>query len=239
MKTVAYITDTHLDEPTPGKHGADAEKNWHSVLADLASRKIDLVVFGGDIGAYSAYPEFFRLLENYPLWVTPGNHDTSAQVRHFFPNLPYSESGFYHTFEQDHFKWFFLDSSTDKISPEQLQWFKKELQTEKELLIFVHHPILPVATAVDAKYPLENRDEIQELLRKNAKRATIFCGHYHVEDQVSDENLIQYVTPAVSYQIKKGTTEIESDASYFGYRIIEIDGSQIDTEVILLYPDEF
>lgn len=238
-KTIAYITDTHLDEPAPGKHGADAEKNWHSVLADLATRKIDLVVFGGDIGAFSAYPEFFKLLADYPLQVTPGNHDTSAQVRHFFPGLPHSESGFYHAFEDESLKWFFLDSSTDKISPQQLEWFEKELQTDKELLLFIHHPVLPVDTPVDAKYPLENRDEIRRLLHLHSKKVTVFCGHYHTEDQTSDQNILQYVTPAVSYQIKRDTAEIEGDASYFGYRLIELDGNQIETEIILLYPDEF
>lgn len=239
MKTIAYITDTHLEESAPGKHGADAEKNWHSILADLAARKVDGVIFGGDIGAYSAYPGFFKLLEGYPLWVTPGNHDTSAQVRHFFSDLPYSESGFYHTFEDGNFKWFFLDSSTDKISPEQLQWFEDQLQTDKELLVFIHHPVLPVDTPVDAKYPLENRKEIRQLLQRHLKKTTVFCGHYHIEDEISDGKITQFVTPAASYQIKKGTVDIESDASYFGYRIIELEDNRIETEVILLYPDEF
>jgi Icc protein len=239
-KTIAYLTDTHLDEPGPGEHGADQHHNWQIVLADLTTRKIDRIVFGGDIGAFSAYPGFFESLTDYPnLDVTPGNHDTSAQVRHFFPSV-HSESGFYHSRKGSDFKWIFLDSSTDKISPQQMDWFETELRDcNQPILLFIHHPILFVDTPVDRKYPLENRDELKKILLRHLHEVTIFCGHYHIEDETHDGNIHQYVTPAISYQIKKGTVEIEGDATYFGYRIIEIDAVKINTEVITLYPDEF
>lgn len=241
MTTIAYLTDTHLDESGSAEHGADERHNWQLALADLSTRNIDLVIFGGDIGAYSAYPDFFESLSGYPnLDVTPGNHDTSAQVRHFFPNHIHSESGFYHAQEDENFKWIFLDSSTDKISPTQMDWFQKEIQDcDKDVLLFIHHPILKVDTAVDRKYPLQNRDAIVEMLLRHPKKTTVFCGHYHIEDETSQANITQYVTPAISYQIKKGTAEVTGDATYFGYRIIEIDATKIDTEVITLYPDEF
>lgn len=239
MKTIAYITDTHLGEPGPGEHGADEHHNWQTVLADLSTRQIDKVVFGGDIGLFSEYPNFFEALKDYDdLMVTPGNHDTSAHVRQFFPQR-HSPSGFYGSEEDDDFKWIFLDSSTDKISPEQIDWLKQQLVSSKEILLFVHHPILPVDTPVDRKYPLENRDEIKSLLLGHTKKVTVFCGHYHIEDASSEANITQYVTPAVSYQVKKGTQEIEGDATYFGYRMIYLDSGRIETETILLYPDEF
>lgn len=241
MKTIAYLTDTHLDETAPAKHGADERHNWQLALADLSARKIDMVVFGGDIGEFSAYPGFFEALSDYPfVHVTPGNHDTSHHVRQFYPEMSHSESGFYHSKEQDGLKWIFLDSSTDKISPEQIEWFERELKDrDKDVLLFIHHPILRVDTPVDKKYPLQNRDAIKTLLLRFPRKVTVFCGHYHIEDTASEANITQYVTPAISYQIKKGTNAIEGDASYFGYRIIEIDERRIETEVIILYPDEF
>jgi len=240
-KTIVYLTDTHLNETGPAEHGADERQNWQMVLADLTTRKIDQIVFGGDIGLFSAYPDFFESLSDYSnVKITPGNHDTSAHVRLFFPNAVHSESGFYHSDEDDHFKYMFLDSSTDKISPEQMDWVESELQhSTKELIVFVHHPILPVDTPIDRKYPLENRAVLKDLLLRYAKHVTVFCGHYHVEDETSEDNIKQFVTPAVSYQIKKGTAEVEGDATYFGYRLIEIDGTKIETEVVVLYPDAF
>jgi 3',5'-cyclic-AMP phosphodiesterase len=241
-KTIFYFTDTHLQEDGPGKHGADAHKNWNEILTELKLRNPDQVIFGGDIGLFSAYPEFFEALKDYPdLRVTPGNHDTSAHVRLFFSSdSDQSPAGFYSAAEDDDLKWLFLDSSTDKISSPQLDWLANELTaTLKPVILFIHHPVLPVATAVDHKYPLENREAVKELLLKHQQPVTIFCGHYHIEDEAVQDNIRQFVTPAVSYQIKKNTVEIEGDASYFGYRMIYVDGSTIETEVVTLYPDDF
>jgi len=236
------MTDTHLNEDGPGEHGADAHKNWNTILSELAIQDPDQVIFGGDIGAFSAYPDFFEVLADFKnLHVTPGNHDTSAHVRQFFPLLPnQSKSGFYASEEDNGLKWIFLDSSTDKISPEQMDWLRNELtSTNLDIILFIHHPILAVDSAVDRKYPLENREEVAQLLTLYGKPVTVFCGHYHIEDMVTDGNITQYVTPAVSYQIKKNTAGIEGDATYFGYRMIYIDGKKIETEVIVLYPDNF
>jgi Icc protein len=241
-QSLFYFTDTHLHEATPGEHGADAHKNWNEILSELKLRNPDGVIFGGDIGAFSAYPEFFEALSDYKnLKVTPGNHDTSAHVRLFFPQQSvHSESGFYHDDESENLKWLFLDSATDKISAEQLEWLKSQLATtDKEVILFIHHPILAVDSPVDRKYPLENRDAVKDLLLRHQKQVTVFCGHYHVEDETSEGNIRQFVTPAVSYQIKKGTVEMEGDASYLGYRMIYVDGNTIDTETVVLYTDDF
>lgn len=242
-RTIAYVTDTHLEEPGPGQHGADALKNWQMVLSDLESRTFDELIFGGDIGAFSAYPVFFETLSEFEKsFVTPGNHDTSAHVRQFFPDHDHvpGDSGFYAFREDDGYLSLFLDSSLNKISTPQLQWLEEKLvDSEKEILLFIHHPILPVDTPVDRKYPLENRDAVKKLLIAHGSPVTIFCGHYHVEDESTLANITQYVTPAVSYQIKKGTIELEGDATYFGYRLIEIEDGNIETKVVTLYPEGF
>lgn len=241
MKTIAYITDTHLNEPGPAEHGADAHKNWELILSDLDLRQIDEVIFGGDIGDFSAYPEFFEALSDYKLRVTPGNHDTAAHVRRFFPEaFQHSESGFYSSVQDDHLLWIFLDSSTDKISPEQMDWLQQTLAaSNKNTILFIHHPILPIDSYVDRKYPLENRAALKDLLVKHAKPVTVFCGHYHNEDETSEANIRQFLTPAVSYQIKKSTSELEADTSYFGYRLLYIDDAAIESEVIVLSPEDF
>ncbi|MBK7884551.1 MAG: hypothetical protein IPJ81_12770 [Chitinophagaceae bacterium] len=44
-KTIAYITDIHLDEKFPMDNGVDARGNWNIILADINKRQIDEVVF--------------------------------------------------------------------------------------------------------------------------------------------------------------------------------------------------
>ncbi len=239
MKTIAYLTDTHLDEPAPARHGADERRNWQLVLADLPAREIDAVVFGGDIGMASAYPEFFEALSSYRLFVTPGNHDTSAQIAEFFPNATIARDGFYQACDMGDSRLIFLDSSTGIVGLGQLGWLAQQLETEKRVLLFVHHPILRVDTFVDRKYPMQNREEVGRLLRQHAQPVYVFSGHYHIADHTTEGNITQFVTPAISYQINKGTPKVKSDASYFGYRLIELTESGVGTEVITLYPDEF
>jgi 3',5'-cyclic-AMP phosphodiesterase len=63
---------------------------------------------------------------------------------------------------------------------------------------------------------------------------SVFCGHYHMIDEACEADTRQFVTPAVSYQIIKQADPLRVDTSTFGYRILEIDGAEITSEVVLL-----
>ena len=232
--TIIYLTDTHIDEASPRENGADTRKNFEAVLKDITALNPDRVIFGGDIAEVSSYGYFFGWMQQFPnLDIVLGNHDKNHPVDEFFPNpIRESEDGFYYKREDENFLWLFLDSSTDLISPSQLEWLKGSLSTStKDIMLFIHHPLLHINSVVDKKYPLYNRDLVLELLFAHQKPVTIFCGHCHVEDFQRSGNVTQYMTPAVSYQIKKGTREVESDVSYFGYRLIELTSGSFSTEV--------
>ncbi|MBK7884552.1 MAG: hypothetical protein IPJ81_12775 [Chitinophagaceae bacterium] len=115
-----------------------------------------------------------------------------------------------------------------------MTWFKNELLVAaKTVIIFIHHPILKVDTWVDKEFSLSNREAIKELLLLYNQEVIIFCGHYHTEDETVNNNIKQYITPAASYQILKGTDQLKVDINIFGYRLIYINDGQINTEVIL------
>lgn len=115
----------------------------------------------------------------------------------------------------------------------QLEWFEDELNTTRKVLLFIHHPILQVITAVDQKYPLLNRDAVRDALLRSGRDTTVFCGHYHTDDFEKEANIKQYVTPAASVQMEKNPLEIVIHSRYYGYRIIEIDGDTIRAQVVL------
>jgi Icc protein len=79
---------------------------------------------------------------------------------------------------------------------------------------------------------LKDRDRVSALLRRTSGDIVVFCGHYHMEDDVTCGNVRQFSTPAVSYQIVKAGVDIELDTSRFGYRLIELNGSQMATRVV-------
>ncbi len=98
--------------------------------------------------------------------------------------------------------------------------------------MFLHHPILRIETPVDKAYPLKNREELKSILLNFKNNVTVFCGHYHMNDEQNFKNIKQYTTQSMSFQLIKNATEIEVDNLNFGYRIIEISNDGIETELI-------
>ncbi|MEM7103706.1 MAG: metallophosphoesterase [Bacteroidota bacterium] len=233
-KSIAFITDLHIDEAFPIEHGVDARANFERILADLRSRDIEQVFIGGDIGENAALEWFFDTLNDFKLDLVLGNHDEFKAVRkHHSSKLSNDSSEWFYTFDDPFFTYIFMDSSSATISDTQFNWLQAAVQTTKDILLFIHHPILPVQTIVDQKYPLYDRDMVQNLLSSLPNKVTVFCGHYHTNDEQKVGNITQYVTAACSFQALKNTEETVVDTSNFGYRLIHLDGIKIKTQPIL------
>lgn len=242
MKTIAQITDIHLDEQFPIDQGVDARKNWQVLLEDVAARGIEEIVFTGDIGEKSANAWFFDTLKRHPsrFKVILGNHDDfSEATKYYQKETPGAGNELYYTCEDDHYKYLFMDSSGEKISAAQFAWLQQELNTTKKIILFIHHPVLGVDTPVDKKYPLAGREQVSTLLQQHPGEVFIFCGHYHMADEQTAGNIKQWITPAGSYQIKKQSGIIEVETDTFGYRIIRVDGTGPDTEVVSVNTDNY
>ena len=233
MKKIAFITDIHLGEQFPIDNNVNSKDNFEKVLTDISKRNIKKIIFGGDIGDASSHNYFFERLKDYSLNLVIGNHDKNNEVaKHFFKSIAANE--LYYNIENDNYKYIFLDSSSDEISNNQLQWLKLELITTKKVILFIHHPILEIETAVDKLYPLKNREILKSELVEFGKKITLFCGHYHMNSEIEFKNITQFITQSMSFQILKNVKEIEIDNSSFGYRIINLQDDKIETEIINL-----
>lgn len=234
MKRVAYVTDLHLEEAFPKQHHVDATKNWLHVLADIQSENITNLVIGGDIGEASAHPWFFRSIKGFSFQLTPGNHDDYKELQKH--HLPASQGTgeLYYREEDAVFKFLFLDTSSTSLSAQQLRWLKQELHTRKKVCVFLHHPVLPVATKVATLHALQNREEVYHCLMQSQREMTVFCGHYHLADEQQAGNIRQVIGPAASFQMRKSPDAILIDGSEFGYRILTFtDDGSIDTKLKL------
>lgn len=235
--------------------------NLKFILEDIRSVGITEIIFGGDIGTQEANQWFFETMDefNFKLLMVLGNHDTYSQVdRYYKPvNQDYKKDQ-YHThpdkygdesgnkqdakpgnelnyaYEEGNFKFIYLDSSSNSFSPAQLNWLGQELNTDKKILLFIHHPVLEIKTPLDKiGAALKGRDEIKLLLSALQEEVLVFCGHYHMTDELTAGSIRQYSSPACSYQIVKLSEKIEIDTLTFGYRLITINGNHIETAVKL------
>lgn len=237
MKQIAYITDIHLDEAFPIEHGVDARRNWNLILEDIASKNIDEIIFGGDIGKRESNQWFFNSVKNFKVHVILGNHDFFSEVnKHYKSDFSSSDNELCYSCEGPSFKYVYLDSSSAEISQSQFNWLKSEIKTDKKVLLLIHHPVLEIETAIDRLYPLKGREEIKALLHGSKCEIIVMCGHYHTTDERVEGNIRQIVTPAGSYQIKKNTDTIQVINDTFGYRIINIHNDEITTK-LMLYED--
>lgn len=238
MTKIAYITDIHTDDKIAAASNIDTRSNFEAVMRDVQYANVDFIVLGGDLGEPGALSWLFDKLKGYKIFVTPGNHDQSADIARF---LPYKLNGkyLYTHHSDDHNLYLFLDSSDSFINQQQLEWLKKMTDTEKRILTFVHHPILPIDTKMDEVHNLKYRNEVISTLKSSNKNITIFCGHYHMIDDHSYENIRQIVTPAVSFQVKKDASEIETHDSFFGYRVLDIHGNDLTSKMRLNYDGNF
>jgi len=231
MKRIAFITDIHLDEQFPIDNNINPTKNFETVLVDIENREITNLVFGGDIGNETAHNYFFDKLQKFSLNLILGNHDKFQNVKSHFSKDKTKQELYYKT-EDESFQYVFLDTSTDELSKSQLEWLQHELTSNKELILFIHHPVLEIETAVDKLYPLKNRDELKTVLLNFKNSVTIFCGHYHMNDEQEYKNIKQFTTQSMSFQIVKNATDLEIDNLNFGYRIIEINNDTLATQTV-------
>jgi 3',5'-cyclic-AMP phosphodiesterase len=231
MKRIAFITDIHLDEQFPIDNNVDPANNFETVLADISKQGITDIIFGGDIGEASAHNYFFNALKQFSFKLILGNHDKFDEVKKHFI-VDENKNELYYKVEEENYLYLFLDTSSDEISNHQLEWLQSKLDRNKKIILFIHHPILSIDTPVDKMYPLKNREQLKSILLEYKKNVTVFCGHYHMNDEQELENIKQITTQSLSFQLVKNATEIKVDNTNFGYRIIEIYDDKIDTRLI-------
>lgn len=231
MRQIAFITDIHLDEQFPLDNNVNTKRNFEIVIADIEKRRIKEIIFGGDIGEATAHNYFFDNLQNFSSNFILGNHDKFEFVKNHFQKEP-TKKELYYKLEDENYQYIFLDTSTDELSKSQLEWLQNELTSNKELILFIHHPVLEIETAVDKLYPLKNRDELKTVLLNFKSNVTIFCGHYHMNDEQEYKNIKQFTTQSMSFQIVKNATDLEIDNLNFGYRIIEINNDTLATQTV-------
>ncbi|WP_299107590.1 metallophosphoesterase [uncultured Tenacibaculum sp.] len=235
IKRIAHITDLHLDEPFTKKQGISARNRLKTVLQHISSLNINEIICTGDIGERTSLDFFFKECNHFNLSVTLVNHDSELETATYIKSKLFNSSKLYYSHEDDFYKYIYLDSSLGIIDKQQLAWLEKELKTNKHVLISLHHPIIGLNLKVDEIGALKNRKAILDLLQKHSNSITVFCGHYHLSSTIIDKNVTQYISPAVSYQIKKQTDKIGIDANTYGYRLIYITHNNITTQTQLFH----
>ena len=240
-KRIAFITDSHLyqqliqsdsEEIVYGDVEGANLQHLDIALEDAKSKQISTIVFGGDIGTKASHEVFFSTVKKYSndFSMILGNHDNYNEVKRYYPQKSATESTLDFSKEDLFYKYVFMDSSAGLVEEHQLQWLSQEIKTDKRMILFIHHPVLEIATKIEQiGAALQNRDELLAVLKTATTPPVIFCGHYHMNDERIQDGIQQFCTIATSYEIEKEKEVIKTRPLVFGYRVIELEDGEIRT----------
>lgn len=244
--TIAQISDTHI-EATAGLSSytqLDVREQLLAVLRRLAQKRLDLLVISGDLAAKAGEIEaYFWIREALkilpcPYLVMAGNHDNVKNMAFVFDLSPDDIINDMLCFSRviAGKRLFLLDSSSYKISSQQLNWLHNQVRDNTApALLFVHHPpLLCGCQFMDNYYPLQNIDEVWSQLANLRAIEHIFCGHYHTDLTIIHDGKYVHITPSTMAQIDRDNPKFVIAHTRPGWRMIEWSKEKVYTYVEFL-----
>ncbi len=226
---IGQISDLHIGNGRELVQDIDVCGNFIQALDAIQKENLDLLVLSGDLAddkALAAYEFIAEEMKTYKGdWCfVPGNHDDLFYMNQVFGISKDIQNGEY--FYKKMIKGrtlFFLDSSQDRISKDQLLWLKSEaLQVKGEALLFVHHPPCYAGHVfMDSKYALQNIEETQFYLNPIENIRYVFCGHYHSELETFFGDKKVLISPSTQMTIEKDTPYFSLKSTKPAWCVIE------------------
>ena len=242
---IAQISDAHFssyEQNTSYKMLEDSSALLDDAIMQVnTSGAYDFVVFTGDLINTPKVSELNAFLKHanklvYPWYAIDGNHDISIDgpltKSKFISVLGESNSrmkqkNIYYAFTPKRgYRVICLDSVIDdrvttrgRISEQELNWLRNELNTyKKETIILCTH--IPVVEPYSSpNHAMENELELKRVLRLHTNPIIVLQGHYHAAKLIQKENLLIVACPSlVSFpnafrviNINTGKTKVKVD----------------------------
>ncbi|OAT85812.1 purple acid phosphatase family protein [Desulfotomaculum copahuensis] len=259
----AVISDTHipagniLDDANKlyfGKLSEYADVLMAQSITDVKKRKVDLVVFTGDLTDTARRTQYLKLrnqllprLGDTPRYLCIGNHDKFTNYggvgeRGFTEYLtggkPACQSA---VFGERQFV--MLDSCRQNdnwghLDDGQLCWLESVLGMNggRPVFIFLHHP----CNGFDLWFGLKNHRDFKKIIKRYPSVQGVFCGHMHRNRVTTDRLIAGYVPfveiPAtVQFPCAYGVIKVyEQGFEYSSYKVGRLDLSEMSRERFIL-----
>jgi Icc protein len=208
----------------------------------IADWRADRVLATGDLihdDSALAYERFRDLLLPMKMRIhcVPGNHDVRDLMRNICERPPFSYCA---CEEIDDWLLVGLDSCISgeaggAVSRDELERLSDVVarSSAKHVLVFLHHPPIPLGSKWLDSVSMANGDEVLERLRMLGRVRALAFGHVHQEYDDAYEGIRIMATPSTCRQFEPRSDEFAVDDKPPAYRRIELgaDGS-VTTEVV-------
>lgn len=197
----AIISDIHAGSPDDSHSEISNDEalvhpnKYKENLQPLLSSKPDLIITLGDnvndnkkCHPYS--DDLKKILSSFNVLWAKGNHDKDC-----FPMFS-SQNYYYYDYDKAGWRIVMLDHNID-IDPEELNWLKDVLKTDKKVLIATHVPFF--SPSRDENTLLPQYTEAEKVISGAGNVKYVFMGHLHSRlwDKVYN-GVHYYILPSVS-----------------------------------------
>jgi Icc protein len=212
----------------------------------LADWRADRVLVTGDIiqdDSAAAYDRFRDLLLPLKMRIhcVPGNHDIRDLMRPVCGRPPFS----YCAYEEID-NWLLVgldscvkDSAGGAVSDDELERLSDTVMqsTAQHVLVFLHHPPIPMGSKWLDSVGMANGDQVLERLRTLRRVRALTFGHVHQEYDDDYEGIRILATPSTCRQFAPGSDEFAVDDRPPAYRRFELGpNGDLKTEVVWVDP---
>lgn len=242
MLTIAQASDLHICQ-----NGSFAYKvsDTLSALKDFVRSlkkikvSVDLLCITGDLsddGSISSYEIIKEHLSSLsiPYYLIPGNHDNKQNMALVFKELSYLnnyiDNRIFHSFILNNIKIILLDSVSvgnpyGSLTDGIIASLDKELDTNHNSIIFLHHPPFPSGFGIMDNPQFESKEKFFEVLNKSKNVNLVACGHIHrgIVSMISNVNFV--VAPSTAMQLDLNLDNFEpihfvlENAGYLIHRV--------------------
>jgi Icc protein len=244
---IAQFSDLHLSSQVGGLcKGVDCWQQLRKMLAHLSEESpVDGLVLTGDIAHDESRDTYERLHDilkqlSIPYFLIPGNHDDPKLMQEVFSEQV-SADGTAMCFD-----WVLRDlavigldthepgSDGGSLSAANLRWFQKqcELNAERSVLVFMHHPPLNTGDVFFDSIGLAERDSFWETIKSYPQVKAIGFGHLHRPLELNETPWVQGA-PSTAFAMKKTMNGWDIRTEDAGYLIWSLSQDEVKTEVLV------
>ncbi len=239
---VLHLTDLHLFADGESElRGTNTDRSLGRVLRHVADSPwhADSTLVTGDLiqdDTRAAYERCRDKLAHLPAPITvcPGNHDVPSLMEAVFDDQPFQLGG-----QVDVGNWRIVSLSTwveksagGRLSDAELQRLADAVDTDRYVLVALHHPTVDLGSRWLDALKLANRDSFDEIIKSAPSVRCVLFGHAHQAYDATSDKVRYLCTPSTCRQFLPGSDAFATDEQPPAYRRLELQANgELSTSV--------